>query len=241
MAVFAEGLPALADGVLVFLPLGGQMAPWTACMTRCVTRSVMPPVVTRWPGAGIIDSQAVKSSDTVGNPNRGYDAGKRSNGRKRHVVTDTLGLLLIVMVTAASVQDRDGGKVVLERLRFRMPSVAHIWADGGYAGKLIAYARKVLDLVVEAKKPGQRTFEVLPGRWVVERTLAWIMRCRRLVRDYERLPAHSETMVTWAMIGIMTRRLAPTPGQRPWQPATPNNILKHVLKDPASGRRQPQT
>jgi transposase len=134
-----------------------------------------------------------------------------------------LGLLLIVMVTAASVQDRNGGKILLQRLRFVMPSVAHIWADGGYAGKLIVYARKVLRLVVEVvgKKEGQRTFEVLPRRWVIERTLSWIMRCRRLVRDYERLPAHSETMVKWAMIGIMTRRLAPAPGRRPWQPATP--------------------
>lgn len=127
------------------------------------------------------------------------------------------------MVTAASVQDRNGGKILLQRLRFVMPSVAHIWADGGYAGKLIVYARKVLRLVVEVvgKKESQRTFEVLPRRWVIERTLSWIMRCRRLVRDYERLPAHSETMVTWAMIGIMTRRLAPAPGRRPWQPATP--------------------
>lgn len=173
--------------------------------------------------AGIVDSQSVKGADTVGKDTRGYDAGKRINGRKRHIVTDTLGLLLIVMVTAASVQDRDGGKVVLERLRFVMPSVALIWADGGYAGKLVAYARQALRLVVEVvrKKEGQRGFEVLPRRWVVERTLSWIVRCRRLVHDYERLPAHSEAMVTWAMIGIMTRRLAPTPGRRPWQPAAP--------------------
>lgn len=173
--------------------------------------------------AGIVDSQSVKGADTVGKDSRGYDAGKRVNGRKRHIVTDTLGLLLIVMVTAASVQDRDGGKVVLERLRFVMPSVAHIWADGGYAGKLVAYAAKVLRRTVEVvrKKQGQRTFEVAPRRWVVERTLSWIVRCRRLVCDYERLPVHSEAMVKWAMIGIMTRRLAPISGRRPWDPATP--------------------
>lgn len=74
---------------------------------------------------------------------------------------------------------------------------------------------------VVGKKPGQRGFEVLPRRWVVERTFAWIMRCRRLVADYERLPAHAEAMVKWTMIGLMSRRLAPTPGRRPWQPATP--------------------
>jgi transposase len=101
--------------------------------------------------------------------------------------------------------------------------VAFIWADGGYAGKLVAYARQVLRLVVEVvrRKAGQRGFEVAPRRWVAERTLSWLVRCRRLVSDYERLPAHSEAMVKWAMIGIMVRRLAPAPGRRPWQPATP--------------------
>ena len=172
--------------------------------------------------AGIVDAQSVKGADTVGKDSRGYDAGKKVNGRKRHVVTDTLGLLLVVMVTAASVQDRDGGAMVLERLRFAMPSVALIWADGGYAGRLVAYARQVLRRTIEVvrKKPGQHTFEVLPRRWVVERTLGWIVRCRRCDHDYERLPAHSEAMITWAMIGIMTRRLAPTPGPRPWQPTS---------------------
>jgi transposase len=170
--------------------------------------------------AAIVDAQSVKGADTVGRATRGYDAGKKVNGRKRHIVVDTLGLLLVVLVTAASVQDRDGGARVLERLRFRMPSVAVVWADGGYAGRLVAYARQVLKVVVDiVRKPeGQRTFEVLPRRWVVERTLSWISRCRRLAHDYERLPEHSEAMVKWAMIGLMTRRLAPLPGRRPWGP-----------------------
>jgi transposase len=101
--------------------------------------------------------------------------------------------------------------------------VAHLWADGGYAGKLVAYAAWALRRTVEVvrKKQSQRTFEVLPRRWVVERALSWIVRCRCLVSDYERLPAHAEAMVKWSMIGIMIRRLAPTPGRRPWQPATP--------------------
>jgi transposase len=171
--------------------------------------------------AGIVDAQSVKGADTVSSASRGYDAGKKVNGRKRHIVVDTLGLLLVVMVTAASVQDRDGGARVLERLRFRMPSVAVVWADGGYAGRLVAYARQILKVTVDIvrKKEGQRTFEVLPRRWVVERTLSWISRCRRLAHDYERLPEHSEAMVKWAMIGLMTRRLAPAPGRRPWQNA----------------------
>jgi transposase len=171
--------------------------------------------------AGIVDAQSVKGADTVSSASRGYDAGKKVNGRKRHIVVDTLGLLLAVVVTAASVQDRDGGARVLERLRFRMPSVAVVWADGGYAGRLVAYARQILKVTVDIvrKKEGQRTFEVLPRRWVVERTLSWISRCRRLAHDYERLPEHSEAMVKWAMIGLMTRRLAPAPGRRPWQNA----------------------
>jgi transposase len=131
------------------------------------------------------------------------------------------------------IADRDGDRGQRARPRRRQGHLeaaavrdavagAHL-ADGGYAGKLIAYARKVLRLVVEVvrRKDGQRGFEVLPRRWVIERTLSWIMRCRRLVCDYERLPVHSEAMVTWAMIGVMTRRLAPTPGRRPWEPATP--------------------
>ncbi len=172
--------------------------------------------------AGIIDSQSVRGADTVAAAQRGYDAGKRTNGTKRHLVVDTLGLLLVVLVTAASVQDRDGGRHVLDRLRFAMPSVALVFADGGYAGRLVIWARRVLRVILAiVRKPAdQRGFAVLPRRWVVERTLAWLMRCRRLVRDYERLPDSHETMVKWAMIGLMTRRLAPEPGRRPWdQPA----------------------
>jgi len=99
-----------------------------------------------------------------------------------------------------------------------MPSIVCVWADAGYAGKLVAFARTFLRVTVQIvkKKDGQRTFEVLPRRWVVERTLSWISRCRRLGHDYERLPAHAETMVHWAMIGIMVRGLAPTSGPKPW-------------------------
>lgn len=171
--------------------------------------------------AGIVDAQSVKAADTVGAGSRGYDAGKKTNGRKRHIVTDTLGLLVVVLVTAASVQDRDGGRLVLGRARMAMPSIVLVWADGGYAGRLVTFARQYLRIALEiVKKPeGQRGFEVLPRRWVVERTLSWISRCRRLSKDYERLPEHAEAMVKWAMIGLMTRRLAPGSRRRPWQPS----------------------
>jgi len=144
--------------------------------------------------AGIIDAQSVKGADTVGSATRGFDAGKKCNGRKRHIVVDTLGLLLVVMVTAASVQDRDGGRAALRRARLRMPSLLAVWADGGYAGRLVDWGARRLRLVllIVRKDPGQHGFEVLPRRWVVERTLSWISRCRRLAHDYERLPEHSE-------------------------------------------------
>lgn len=95
--------------------------------------------------AGIVDAQSVKGADTVGKDSRGYDAGKKTNGRKRHIVTDTLGLLVVVLVTAASVQDRDGGRLVLNRARMAMPSIVLVWADGGYAGQ----ARRVRPAVPE--------------------------------------------------------------------------------------------
>jgi transposase len=171
--------------------------------------------------AGIVDAQSVKGADTVGRDSRGYDAGKKVTGRKRHVVVDTIGLLVVVLVTAASVQDRDGGRLVLDKARIAMPSIVLVWADGGYAGRCVDFARRVLAITLHIvhKPVGQRSFEVLPRRWVVERTLSWLVRCRRLDRDYERLPEHAEAMVKWAMIGLMARRLAPGPGRRSWKPA----------------------
>lgn len=170
------------------------------------------------PSAGIVDSQSVKGADTVSASTRGYDAGKKINGRKRHIVVDTIGLLLVVMVTAASIQDRDGGRGILGRLHGAFGSVRHVFADGGYQGRLVAIAKRAWGIVVEVvrKPPDQRGFAVLPRRWVVERTFSWLMRFRRLVRDYERLPETHEAMVKWAMVGVMLARLAPPPGPRPW-------------------------
>ena len=99
--------------------------------------------------AGIVDAQSVKGADTVGAHSRGYDAGKKVNGRKRHIVVDTLGLLIVVLVTAASLQDRDGGRRILDRARMAMPSIALVWADGGYAGKLVTWVARYCRIVLE--------------------------------------------------------------------------------------------
>jgi putative transposase len=162
------------------------------------------------PTAAAADSQTVRAAETVAKTSRGYDAGKKINGRKRHIVVDTCGLLLVVLVTSAAVQDRDAARLLLWALRGTFPTVRLLWADGGYSGQLVAWAATVLGLTVQIvrKLAGQIGFRVLPRRWVAERTFAWINRCRRTVRDYERLPAHHAAMVQWSMVIIMTRRLA---------------------------------
>ena len=132
-------------------------------------------------------------------------------GRKRHVVVDPLGLLLAVVVHAANVQDRDGARLALAKLAGRFPRLRLGWADGGYAGALLGWAAATLGLVVEivAKPAGATSFTVLPKRWIVERTFAWLGRCRRLSKDYEALPATSEAWIPVAMIHLMLKRLAP--------------------------------
>lgn len=162
------------------------------------------------PTAAIIDSQSLRAADTVGTRSRGWDAGKKVGGRKRHLAVDCTGLLLAVSVTPASVQDRDAAVPVLNRLRQLHRKIAVVWADGGYAGRLVDWAKDALHLAVTIvrRSDGQKGFVVLPRRWVVERTLAWLMHRRRLVRDYERLPATHEAMVMWSMTMIMGRRLA---------------------------------
>jgi transposase len=161
------------------------------------------------PSAGLIDSQSVKGADTVGRASRGYDAGKKVNGRKRFIVTDTLGLLLTVMVCSAGRQDRDGAKTAL-LATYLATAVRFVFADAGFAGRLLDWAHNTLSTTVHiVRKPAdQRGFAVIPRRWAVERTLAWITAHRRLARDYERDPALSEAMIRWAAINTMTRRLA---------------------------------
>jgi transposase len=162
------------------------------------------------PTAAVIDSASVRGADTVPARSRGYDAGKRVNGRKRHLAVDTAGLLLAVVVTIAGIQDRDGAVRLLTELRARFSTIRLVWADGGYAGRLVRWAQTVLVFAVTIVKRTDDLsgFRVIPRRWVVERTLAWISKHRRCVRDYETLPEHAEAMVYIAMIMTMSRRLA---------------------------------
>lgn len=162
----------------------------------------------RYASAGVIDSQSVKSSENSNE--RGYDAGKKINGRKRHLLVDTMGLLLMVMVLPANIQDRDGARNLLSAFftqgacrRFK-----HVWADGGYTGSLLEWSRRCWRCVIEiVKRSDLHTFKVLPRRWVVERTFGWFGRYRRLSRDYERQAHTGETMVYLAMIRLMLKRL----------------------------------
>ncbi len=162
------------------------------------------------PTAGIIDAQSVKAAATVPAVSRGYDGGKQINGRKRHIVTDCLGLLLVVAVTAANVGDREAAVPLLLRLRRLHRDICLVWADGGYTGTIIDWCRQKLAFALEVVKrtDDMEGFVVLPRRWVVERTLAWLMHSRRLCRDYETLTATSEAMILFSMITRMSRRLA---------------------------------
>ena len=168
----------------------------------------------RWPGRGADRSGArLPVGPCRGDraqASRGWDNAKKVNGRKRHLAVDTTGLLLEVLATAASVQDRDAAAPLLFNLHRARRRVRRAWADSVYAGKLQPWAATYLHLTVEiVRRPqDQHTFEVLPRRWVVERTLAWITSYRRCARDYERLPAHHEAAVYWAMITLLTHRLA---------------------------------
>ncbi len=161
------------------------------------------------PTAGVIDSQSVKTTES-GGP-RGYDAGKKINGRKRHILTDTIGLPVGMIVHPADIQDRDGAPAQLARARSSFPWQRHIFADGGYAGDKLQDARKNLgDWPIEIVKRSDvaKGFVLLPRRWVVERTLAWPNRNRRLAKDVE---ATIESAVTWlyiASVKLMSRRLA---------------------------------
>jgi len=162
------------------------------------------------PTAGSLDSQSVKTS--AGQGVRGFDAGKKVKGRKRHIVVDTLGLLLAVLVLPAHIQDRDGARLLLRRLPGSAKKLHLLWVDGGYRGGLLAWVaeRFQFRLRVVLRPEQQRGFAVLPRRWVVERTFAWLSAHRRLAKDYEVLPASSETFIYIAMTRIMLRRLAPS-------------------------------
>jgi putative transposase len=162
------------------------------------------------PTAAILDSQSVKSDGHGGAV--GFDAGKRIKGRKRHILVDTLGMILGVFVTPASTTERDGAKGLLDRILGYFHWLRVLWVDGGYTGEAFAQwvkeRRPKLEVEVVKRSDDVTGFKVLPRRWVVERTFGWLMRHRRLVRDYERTEMSAEAWVYIAMIRIQLRRLA---------------------------------
>jgi putative transposase len=154
-----------------------------------------------------MDSQSVKTSCIT--QQKGYDAGKKVTGRKRHILTDTLGFILAIVIHSADIQDRDGARLVLKEMQYRYPLLKKIVADGGYKGALIEWTLSVFGWTLEivSKVVGPSTFSVIPKRWVVERTFGWFNFNRRLAKDYEGFNECSVAFVQIAMIRIMLNRI----------------------------------
>ncbi|HEY5207217.1 MAG TPA: IS5 family transposase [Roseiarcus sp.] len=158
------------------------------------------------PSAGVIDSQSVKAP---GAEVRGYDAGKKIVGRKRHIAVDTDGRLLMINLTTADISDSAGAQMILDQIRKRWPWVKHLFADGAYDRRTLMDKAAYKDFVIEVIRriDGQKGFQVLPRRWVVERTFGWMTRWRRLVRDYEKRIDVSKAMIHVAMGSLLWRRI----------------------------------
>jgi len=163
---------------------------------------------TESPSAALIDSQSVKTTKEA--QEVGFDGGKKIKGHKRHSLTDTVGNMLNVVVTAANVSDIAGGKLLIKKIMEDFPAIEKIWADGTYRGGFIDWVHEKIEAVLEIVKrdDGEKGFKVLPKRWVVERTFAWLSNYRRLSKDYERLPRNSEGMIYLASIKTMLGRVA---------------------------------
>ena len=210
----------MANGLATTFESGASTGDSARLTTDCVQRVRETEGREREPTAAVIDSQAVKATG-VGGPERGYDGAKRLSGRKRHLLVDTGGLVLGARVHAANLHDRDGAQGLLtDELKKKLPRLELLWADGAYTSGFRRWAEEELGWRVEVpyyqdrqlwrygleEKPSG--FRVLPRRWVVERTFAWLGQARRLAKDYERLPETAVAMIYAAMSRIMLRRLA---------------------------------
>ena len=206
MAASAARFPAMADGVLLLPALGARRGLGAG------------PSHADHGGPGTCRARSLTLCGHCRQPDRqdggskggfkGYDAGKKIHGRKRHILTDTDGRLLAVEVHAADIQDRDGAKGVLKRSRRAFPFVETVFADGGYAGRLVGWAKDKAHVTLEIvrRMPWMKGFVVIRRRWVVERSFAWIMKCRRLARDYEQLTGVAETLILIAAAATLLRR-----------------------------------
>jgi putative transposase len=164
------------------------------------------------PTAAILDSQSVKGAEQGGDE-IGYDAGKKVSGRKRHIVVDTLGMILGLCVTSAAVQDRDGAVTLLSSVYLLFHRLKVIWADGGYSGALVDWVKSLrpsgnLRMEIVKRSDDAKGFQLVRKRWIVERTFSWLYKCRRLARDYECRTDHSESQIYVSMCRLMLKRLA---------------------------------